>query len=429
MSPSLPSQHPLRDNLTHEVHARPYALIKAPVMVSHLAMHHAGKSLDEELALLAELCHSEHCNCPAPKANHFTGDFSAFRLKWERHTEFSSYTFFVDGAASPAFSERAIDRVPDAWLQRLPGQLLVATHLALEKGEDQQRDAGDLDQLFASNAVAGSTVTDGAARAWTDYRVHADGFGRILVRDNHLRSRQAGRLVQRLLEIETYRMMALLALPAARRYTPFLSEVDDELSRLTERLVQLEGIDDERALLQELTELSARIEHTISETNYRFSASVAYEDIVMNRIAELREQRIAGLQTFQEFTERRLQPAMQTCRSVHQGLNNLSDRVAKALELLRTRVDITMEEQNRDLLISMDRRAKLQLHLQETVEGLSVVVLSYYSVSLLGYLFKGAKEIGLPIDASIATAASIPLVLGLVFFGLKRMRKRIMGAG
>lgn len=37
----------------------------------------------------------------------------------------------------------------------------------------------------------------------------------------------------------------------------------------------------------------------------------------------------------------------------------LSARVARAAHLLRTRVDVTLEQQNRDLLHSMDRQADL----------------------------------------------------------------------
>ena len=91
------------------------------------------------------------------------------------------------------------------------------------------------------------------------------------------------------------------------------------------------------------------------------------------RIAELREGRVEGMPTLREFVERRLLPAMKTCETVARMQEGLSARISRASELLRTRVDIELERQNQELLAQMNRRAKLQLRLQETVEGLSVV--------------------------------------------------------
>src|SRR5690606_7275024 len=211
----------------------------------------------------------------------------------------------------------------------------------------------------------------------------------------HLRPRQAGRLVQRLLEVETYRTLALLAFPMARRHVADLSRLGDELTSITQELTRAAGAGDEQALLDRLTAVSAEIERLSAETSYRFGAARAYYALVLKRIAELREERIEGLQTISEFMDRRLTPAMRTCEAVAERLDGLANRVARAGQLLRTRVDILLEAQNRDLLRSMDRRARLQLMLQETVEGLSVAAITYYGVGLVAYLAKGHAAAGL----------------------------------
>ena len=128
---------------------------------------------------------------------------------------------------------------------------------------------------------------------------------------------------------------------------------------------------------------------------------------------------------FHEFTDQRLTNAMITCDLVHNKLDTLSKRVERVSALLRTRVDITMEEQSRDLLKSMDKRASLQLRLQETVEGLSVVVLSYYLLGLVSYGFKGLKGSGLKFDTEVATGIAIPFVVGIVFFSVRRMKSKL----
>jgi uncharacterized membrane-anchored protein len=273
--------------------------------------------------------------------------------------------------------------------------------------------------------VIGSLVSGGAAQAFTDYRIHADGFSRILIYDRALGQRQAGRLVQRLLEIETYRMMALLALPIATSTGSEVARCEREFAELTASLANSNGPDHERRLLDHLIALAAAIERLSAATDYRFGAGRAYHALVERRIQELREERLPALQTFGEAMDRRLLPAMRTCISTAERLESLSQRVARASGLLRTRVDITIEEQNRDLLRSVDRRARLQLLLSKTVEGLSVVVISYYILGLTGYVLKGIGHFRPGLDPEVIIAASLPVVLALVWLGLRRLRRRL----
>ncbi|ROR32345.1 DUF3422 family protein [Inmirania thermothiophila] len=419
-------EHPQRRALAREAHARPYESLQAPVRVSHLALVTGEGGAGADHAHLSTLCEAEGVPTPPREAKHHAVDLGWGRLRWERHTEFSTYTFIVRGGFRDPFGEPPLAAVPRDWLAGLPGELLVALHLAMRPRTAPVPTLEELGEHLAPTAIAGSRVAGGAAYVWSDFRLHADGFGRILVHDRGLRGRQAGRLVQRLLEIETYRMMALLALPLARTHGPALAELDGRLAEVTARLASPGSLEDERALLTDLTAMAAAVERIGAETAYRFGAAAAYHDLVRRRIAELREERIPGLQTIEEFMTRRLEPAMATCRSVNARREEIAERIARAANLLRTRIDIALEEQNRDLLASMDRRARLQLRLQETVEGLSVVVLSYYLVSLVGYAAKAAKAAGLPLDPALATGFAIPVVVGAVGWGIQRMRRRLM---
>jgi uncharacterized membrane-anchored protein len=414
--------HPLRRVLNDEVHARPYELLSAPLRLEH----HARLTDDvaAERALLDELCADHGLAPPAADAGFLSIDFGDWRLRWERHTEFSPWTLIVPGAFDAPFAAAA-HGIDDAWRARLPGERLVALKLAVEPQGLPERSLIELGALFDSNTVAGSRVTDGAADVWTDYQLHDDGYGWILVRDHDLRQRQAGRLVQRMLDMETYRMMALLGLPPAREHGRELARLDDELAQLTGRINALRDAAGERELLEQLTRLAARVEHVVATTNSRFSATHAYYGLIQRSIAQLREDRLPGLQTFDEFVERRLAPAVRTCKSVADRFGTLSTRVSRASDLLRTRIDIGIAEQNRDLLASMDRRARLQLRLQQTVEGLSVVVLSYYGVGLVGYLAKGLKQAGVPLNTDLVTGIAVPVVVGAVCIGMYRLRKHI----
>jgi uncharacterized membrane-anchored protein len=315
-----------------------------------------------------------------------------------------------------------LSQVPADWLAGLPGQVMVAAHVAFMPAAalDSHPDAV-APRYFGGNMLIGARIADGAGEAYTDFQLH-DGFSRLLVVDRGLTTRQAGRMMQRLLEIETYRMMALLALPVAQQLTPFLTHSERELSEITTLLAKSGGTD-EPELLDRLTKLEAGIESRESENAYRFSAAAAYYELVQRRIAELREVRIQGLQTFQEFTERRLAPAMNTCRAAATRQESLSERVARVTQLLSTRVDVTREQQNQAVLASMNRRAAAQLRLQQTVEGLSVAAITYYVVGLVGYAAKGLHALGLPINPEVAMACSIPVVLALGLLGLRKVHR------
>lgn len=421
-------EHGMRRILVNEVHARPFESVRAPARAAHLGWLTGEGTAARDREHLDALCRCFGIDPPTGNDNHYAVDLGPFRCRWERHTEFTSYTFIAGGASQGPFVEPVTDLVPTAWLEASPGELLVACHLWLVAGTGA--DGADVRQgFFYEDSLAGSLMAGGNARAWTDFRLHDDGFARILVHDSGLRARQAGRLVQRLLEIETYRIMALLALPVARAAGPEITEVAEELMVITGRMTRLGDLEDQRGMLEQLTDLAARLESIASSNAYRFNAAAAYYDLTRKRIASLREQRIEGLQTIDEFMERRMAPAMRTCQVISARQDRLADRIARTTSLLRTRVEIAMEEQNRNLLRSMDRRAKLQLRLQETVEGLSVAAISYYLVGLVGYAAKGAHAAGITVPVDLVTGLSIPVVILLVWTAVRRIRSRLASDG
>lgn len=420
--------HPLRAPLTAEVHARPFARLEAPERATYLAML-SGEDGAADLAQVAALFERSGLAPPEPGATHAMADFGAFRFKWERHTEFSSYSFFQHGPFESApFDEAAIAAVPRDWLDGLPGERMVAIQIELLDAGSPEPAAAELSELLSADNFAGSRVSGGAAEVWMDFAMDAAGYGRVLLRDRALRPAQAGRVVQRLCEIETYRMMALLSFPLAKSAGQELSRVRDQLTPITDRLSEISQLADQRRLLDELTGISAVVERVASATAYRFGATRAYYALVLRRIEELREQRIEGTQTVGEFMDRRLTPAVRTCEAVGERIDRLSNRVARASDLLRTRVDIEVEAQNQKLLSSMERRARLQLRLQQTVEGLSVAAISYYLVGLVAYLAKAAKSQGLPVDPDLIAGLAVPAVLLIVWLGVKRIRRKVAGA-
>jgi uncharacterized membrane-anchored protein len=422
---NLPANHRLRVELNDEAHARPPEALTAPVRLSYLALASDTGARDAERAHVAALAESFGVRPPAAGAIHYSADFGRFRLKWERHSEFARYKVIVSGATEDPFAEPPILKLPADWLAGLTGETLVATHAAIVKQGERPPDFEALSaRLFAGNPLVGAGVAGGAALAVTDFRIRPDGFSRLLVMDQSLRPRQAGRAVQRLLEIDTYRLLALLTLPIARHLAPALSAAEAELAEITGALT---GVTEagEPALLDRLTRLAAELEKAESHNRYRFSAARAYYQLVQQRTAELREERIPAIQTFKEFTELRLAPAMNTCSVTAARLESLSAHVARATQLLSTRVDITREHQAIAVLQSMNRRADLQLRLQQTVEGLSVAAVTYYIVGLIGYAARGARAAGLSLNPELAMGVSIPFVIAGVAYGIGRIHRMV----
>lgn len=413
--------------LADEVHARPSETLVTPCRATYVAVLIGPADREAERAQIGVLCESHGVPAPAADATHFSQQLGPFRFKWERHGEFSGFTFFAPGLGSRPFSEPVVDLLPPGWLDAVPGSTLVALHAELMPVTTTRLDPSTLASHFEGNLIVGGEIGDGAGYACTDFRIHADGFGRVVVANRGLTERQAGRSLQRLFEIEVYRMMALLALPIARALTPRIAAVEASLATLTGRIA-VDGGEDE-ALLQELTRLAADIEGALTTSQFRFGACRAYHELVTTRIAELREARLPGIQPIAEFMARRLTPAVATCDTASRRLHRLSERVAQASALLSTRVDIARERQNQVLLASMDRRAMLQLRLQQTVEGLSAAAIVYYVVGVFAYLAKAGKAGGLPLQPDLLVGLAVPVVAVFVIMALRRAHRRLHQPG
>jgi len=421
-------EHSQRRALAEELHARPHGVVDAPAKISHIAAINDENNAEADLAHLARLCQAFNAPPPPQGITHLTQDIGRSRLKWERHSEFTTYTFIQEAPFERPFKDTVIGLVPQDWLAALPGRVLVAIHIAIDAKAAAERPVPEIVGLFDNNTVTGGYVAARGAMLWTDFRIHDDGFSRFLIRDIGMNHRAMARLVQRVLEIETYRSMAMLAFPLAREARRKIAETEGEVSRIIGRLSEIEGVDDERDLLGRLSKLAAEAEKISAATSYRFGATNAYYELVKQRLKSLREERIVGLQLAGEFIDRRLAPAMDTVKNCAERQENLSNRISRASDLLRTRVDVALEGQNRDLLQSMDQRARVQLRLQATVEGLSVVAVSYYLLSMISYLAKGAKGFGLAIDPFIVVTIALPIVVAAVWIGVRRVRRSITKA-
>ena len=419
--------HPLRGVLHNEVHARPPEAMSAPLALTHVVMVADAAARAASREHLAALLREHHLPAPAADSTHLRLDVAGFRVRWELHTEFVSWTFSrmlePQGIAAQE-PPTAAQVVPRQWLAALPGQCLAALHLWVLTGLEPAPNG--LARLLHEETLVGSRVAEGQGAVFTDFAIHADGYARMVLHAGELPARRLGRLVQRLIEIETYRMAALLGLPAAREAAAVLGVAEVELAALAEA-IRLAGREQEPELLDRLTRLAGQVESHYAATHARFSASAAYFELVDARVQEIRESRLGGLQTIGEFIERRLSPARATCAWSVRRQDALSQRVSRISNLLRTRVEIEQQQSSQALLATMNQRQDLQLKLQATVEGLSVAAITYYIVGLVSYLAKGAHALGWPFSAEATAACAIPVVAAGVWLSLRRLHARLLG--
>lgn len=428
---ALPPDDPQRIELHDEVHARPSARIRLPALVVYIAVLNEGVTRADECAHLRRLPGQEGLKPEDLRHNFLRLRLNGRTLKWERHSEFTRYSLvqpLPDSALPPASDPDLLGSLqidPD-WLRSIPGRTVAAIKLVLLQRDlsDPQEALNAARHWFGERMVVASLMGRGHSLAVTDFRLRESGFERMLVLAPPGTSEtRAGRISQRLLEFETYRLMALRGLPVAKGLGPALAEAEAALADITARLESKQS--DDEALLDTLVSLAARVERSTAETQYRFSATQAYAGIVEQRITELREVPIPGTQTLGEFMRRRLSPAIATVAATAQRLHSLSQRIERAGALLRTRVDIATEEQNRQLLAKLTRGQELQLRLQSTVEGLSIAAIAYYMVSLILYGGKAAKAAGAPLNPELLAGASIPLVLWAVTIMTRRIHARL----
>ena len=420
--------HPLRYTLNSELHARPFPSLVARHVAAYLAVRPIGDAATRDRSVDLQQLRAllTHYGAPLPSedATHYFGPMGKYTLKWEQHTEFVTYTVFLDQIGQRPFDPAEFDVFPENWRAGLKAERITSILLRLvpRPAEDAQI-AEALQDWFVPESLAVASVLEDAAVIASDFRIDPAGHMRMAVfASEGTGSRRLGRIVQRLCEIETYKSMSMLGFAKVREFAAQLDRLDAELIDLMAGMAGTSAMAEDT--LHRLLDISVGLEALSADASYRLGATEAYQAIVGQRIGALRETRFMARQGFDEFMMRRYEPAMRTVKSSETRLNKMSARASRAAELLRTRVDVERSAQNQAILASMDKRSDLQLRLQHTVEGLSVVAISYYAVSLVGYmLYPLAERSG--ISKGTLTAIAVPVVVILVWGLLRRLRHKI----
>lgn len=417
--------HDARTAVLREVHSRPFQRIAPPARVNHLVFVVDSDQLHRESRRHVNELARQLAREPIPDGvNYAQLDSAGVRVRWEKHTEFVSYTFWSEVVNAAIDTEPAWYGVPAEWLKEIPGRLLSSTQVELIEGDNADiRDAAE--QMLGPTTLIGSRVANGDISLYGNFSADANGVVRYVMGALHgVAEARVGRYVQWVLEIETYRLMALIGLSHARRATLVLEQAEGKPASLSDGVDGIQR-EDESKILDEITALATRVEAIYASSYTRFSASSAYYQLVQARVEELAEIPVPNLQTVAQFLERRLTPAMQTCSWTNRRLDDLSRRIGYVSKLLDTRVSLEQAHDQNALLQAINKRQGAQLLLQSTVEGLSVAAITYYGSGIVSHLAKAMVQYGWPLPVDVTVAISVPVIALTTWLGLRRLHRRV----
>lgn len=422
-------QHELRQTLHDEIHLRPGLPIATPSQLTSLTVIDATAS--EHRVHLAEFIARHDLAPMRPDAVHYRAQLPDYVLRWSLHGEFARITVVQERTDCTDFERTALACLPEDWRVRLPGRVLAAINtIVLSEAQSDLDLVASSQRWFAGNALVGAQIAHGKGIAVSDLQLHHDalidgGAMRLLLLNKGMSKRMQGRMLQDLFEMETYRLLTLLGFPLAKRLLPLLTRIEENLQTITNAIAQGQ---DPVTLQHELDAAAAELEDAIAGSHARFSATRAYASLFAKRMQDLHEHPLENVASFTEFMDRRMGPALTTCETVRTRLQELSLHVTRTSSLLRNRIELDLLKQNQGLLAALNRRAQAQLRLQQTVEGLSVVVLGYYTTSLLHRFLEALHHLGVPVDPDLAAGMAVPAVLLLLWWGLRKMHKKLLAA-
>jgi len=414
-------EHEARAAILAELHARPFLPLAAPRPIYHYAFATNHEEAQADCAALAALARARDVPPPATGRRFHYFTFGDWRLRWEQHTEFTTYSWSTGVEARTPFGHS--DPLRDGEIAFTPpGRLIVASHLCVV---DRAEPLDTLTDLFNAQSLCVVGVDRNSAHVITDFALDNYGYTRFAVRLMNAPALEAGRLAQRLLEIETYRTMALLGLPLAHDVSPKLRAMERELSEITQSLSLAHDSRTSHELLRRLSDLLAKSEALSTRAAFRFGASRAYHALVKNRLALLQESPVGPYGTLSSFLSVRFDPAIETCNAVEARQTRFSRDVERANDLMRTGITLEMERQNGALLEDLNRRNRLQMRLNRMVQGISIAGLAYYLVGIFAYASRGLKAAGVfgeGISTEAASALGLPLALLLAWAYMARVQ-------
>lgn len=385
ISKNLWSQY--RHEISNEIHRRPYYELYSPLRVSLFSLH--TKNSQKNYKYLHELC--QYLSIPSPVDSSLTFKHTyqnKFTLKWESHREFCTFQFIKNQniETNNLFKQSNFEYIPELWVDSLENIINCVNLEVIDNHNIQNNE--DIYNAFDNNYIVGSYMNDKKAKLYSDFRIDGNGYHRILMVNENLTRHQLGRSVQRVLDVESYRSMAMIGLFNNKEINSELDILNNELLQINRDFEIKKEINLEE-YYNKLTYIANRAHRLNNENKFRFQASNSYFPIINERLKELKLSTIDCIQPYDIYLNSRLNPAKRTSETTEKRLNETLQQMDRTANLIQTNVELDVKNSNNLLLDSMNKKTDVQIKLQKTVEGLSTVVLTYYSVTLFNHAITG----------------------------------------
>ncbi len=417
MSVTIGKEYPFRQQILEEVHARPVEMVPAELRVRRLVFV-VGSETGGVAATLADFCDwCERSGFARPsnrdvRQHSFTA--GGRQVTWEFHTEFVTITW----TAAPDDSDSSPEGIG---LESIDGpQLLGAMRIDLV-ADTRVPDA--LLPGFNPHSLCVIEVEGGAGQLATDFVPDAERFTRFEFAAGGLPPLRRAILVRRILEIETYRTMALIGLPLARQHASELGSIEAELTDRVNSLAEATETTRAQTALEALHGLMVRAGRLSERLTYRFAACQAYGDILQARLGAIHERPTPLGSSLSRYILNRVEPALRTYAAMEKRLDVLFAKIERAIELLNVRIGLDVQIQNKEVLQTIAKTGRSQFLLQRTVEGLSTIAISYYTIGMLGYVLATPLEM-FGIEKTLVLSILAPFVLLGVWLMVRAVRKR-----
>lgn len=411
----LPAEHPYRSAVMDEVHARPVEIVPPTCRLRRLVVVMPARpgAMTDVFKRFEAICAERGFALPAGSTRQHSFDTGARHVTWEFHTEFVTVTW------RSALDDQ-YNWPDDLGLEALSDGLLIGAMRV-----DVIADSTIPDRLVPGFNLASLCLADiesGNGQVATDFVPDADQFTRFELASGNLTELRRSIICRRLLEVETYRTMALLGLPLARSASPELRVIENELTALMEGLSEAVTLPAVQAALTQLHALLVRSGQMTERLDYRFAASHAYGDVLRMRLAGLRESGTTRGSTLTHYIGNRVDPGLATCRAMEKRLNVVSGKIERAIAMLDVRIGVDMQVQNAAVLDRIAATARSQFLLQRTVEGLSTIAISYYLLGIVSYAMAGPLG-WLHWDKTMTLSIAAPFVVLVVWLMARAVRK------
>lgn len=347
-------------------------------------------------------------------------------LRWEIHSEYYNYQFWylpADREKCLSFGEleTEIPTLPVCFLGTKVTALdiIITDDPAYSKPERIQELLGD---TIYANRVMGTDI-----RIMTNYRPDKRNRERYLVTTGNeaVLMDRIEQVVENIGQTENYYHLLLLPLPDYFTKLNTVGIIEKRVAERTERItatMETAAGEDMEVWLKDLTSELSQIHNLNERLRHRFSATFHYDKLYNRALDDWHAEPLEHYEPLRNVLNRKTEMITDDYHRLIQRVDASEKSIADLISVLRTRIDLILQRQNLEMLEGMHATAKHQVKLQETVEGLSIIVISYYLTGLAGYVFK-AMEKAWGLNSSLATGIFVPIAILFSLFMTWKFKK------